>query len=97
MPIFFPRDEDRAHLPDPIQFFAETETGRVLCKISYETLQDADRDGGRQETERELWNRYVDFVEEVAEEKILDGQFEPDGSIVVRYADIERVRRDAQE
>jgi hypothetical protein len=95
MTISFPRDEDRSHMPDPITFFARTATGRVLCKVSHETLHDADRGQGADETARELWNRYVDMVEEAAAEKILNGGFEPDGTIVVRYHDLEAMRRDS--
>ncbi len=82
-------------MPDPIAFFARTATGRVLCKVSHETLHAADRGQGAHETARELWNRYVDMIEEAAAEKILNGGFEPDGTIVVRYEDLEAMRRDS--
>jgi hypothetical protein len=95
MTISFPRDEDRTHLPDPIPFYAKTVTGRVLCEVYRETLHEADRDEPVHETTRELWNRYIDMVEEAAAEKILNGEFEPDGTIVVRDADLEGIRRDS--
>ena len=95
MSISFARTEDRTHMPDPIQFFATSPKGRVLCKISHETLHDADRDENSHETVRELWNRYIDMVEEAAAEKILGGDVEPDGSIVVRLKDLEDMRRDS--
>ena len=95
MSISFARTEDRSHMPDPIQFVATSPRGKVSCKISHETLHGADRDENSHETIRELWNRYIDMVEEAAAEKILDGGFEPDGSIVVRLKDLEDMRRDS--
>jgi hypothetical protein len=95
MTISFARNEDRSHMPDPIPFFATSPSGKVLCKVPHETLHDADRDENAHETIRELWNRYVDMVEEAAAEKILNGDFEPDGSIVVRSDDLEAMRRDS--
>ena len=95
MSISFARNEDRSHMPDPIPFFATTPKGRVPCKISHETLHDADGDENAHETIRELWNRYIDMAEEAASEKILSGGFEPDGSIVVRLKDLEDMRRDS--
>jgi hypothetical protein len=95
MSITFPRDEDLTHLHDPVVFHAKTARGRVTCKVSVETLREADRDGNREETGRELWNRYRDMVEEAAAEKIQAGKFEPDGAIVVRDEDLEAMRRDS--
>ena len=97
MTIKFPRNEDRSHLPDPISFYADTPAGRILCKVFRETLHEADRDENAHETARELWNRYIDMIEEAAAEKILDGRFEADGTIVVRDEDLERMRRDSEE
>ena len=82
-------------MPDPIPFFAKTATGRVLCKVAHETLHSADRDRSGEETTRELWNRYIDMLEEAAAEKILDGAFEPDGTIVITFDDLEAMRRDS--
>ncbi|HSV17736.1 MAG TPA: DUF1488 family protein [Casimicrobiaceae bacterium] len=95
MSITFARHEDRTHIHDPIAFYATTVDGRVLCKVSVATLRQADGDENAQETARELWNRYVDMVEEAAAEKILAGGFEPDGTIVVRDEDLEAMRRDS--
>lgn len=97
MTIKFPRNEDRSHLPDPIPFYADTPAGRVRCKVFRETLHEADRDENAHETTRELWNRYIDMIEEAAAEKILDGRFEADGTIIVRDEDLERMRRDSEE
>jgi hypothetical protein len=95
MSITFARHEDRTHLPDPIAFYANTVKGPVLCKVSVATLHQADGDARAHETARELWNRYIDMVEEAAAEKILAGRFEPDGTIVIRDDDLEAMRRDS--
>jgi hypothetical protein len=95
MAITFPRDEDYTHLTDPVVFHARTPRGRVTCKVSVETLREADGDRNREETGRELWNRYRDMVEEAAAEMIVAGKVEPDGSVVVRDEDLEAMRRDS--
>jgi hypothetical protein len=95
MSITFARHEDRSHLPDPIPFYATTVKGRVLCKVFVATLHEADGDEKAHETARELWNRYIDMVEKAAAQKILAGKFEADGTIVVRDADLEAMRRDS--
>lgn len=95
MAITFARHEDRSHLPDPIPFEATTVKGRVRCVVSVATLREADGDQYAHETPRELWNRYVDMVEEAAAGKIRAGGFEPDGTIVVRDEDLEAMRRDS--
>jgi hypothetical protein len=96
MRITFPRSEKRVTLPDPIEFFAVERKRRILCKVSHATLHAADRDGMGKETIQELWNRYIDFVEDVAARRIELGYFERDGSIVVRDEDLEQSRRAAQ-
>ena len=67
-----------------------------LCKVSHATLHGADRDTAGKETIQELWNRYIDFVEDVAARRIELGYFERDGSIVVRDEDLEQARRAAR-
>ena len=69
---------------------------RILCKVTHATLHDADRDGARKETIHDLWNRYIDFVEDVAARRIELGYFESDGSIFVRDSDLEQARRTAR-
>jgi hypothetical protein len=96
MRIHFPRSEKRVTLPDPIEFFAVERKRRILCKVSHATLHAADRDGTAKETIQELWNRYIDFVEDVAARRIELGYFERDGSIMVRDEDLEQSRRAAQ-
>jgi Protein of unknown function (DUF1488) len=95
MRITFPRTENRAKLPDPIEFYALEKKRRILCRVSHATLHDADRDGNGKASIQELWNRYVDFVEDVAARRIELGYFERDGSIVVRDEDLEQSRRAA--
>jgi hypothetical protein len=95
MRITFPRTENRAKLPDPIEFYALEKKRRILCRVSHATLRDADRDGNGTASIQELWNRYVDFVEDVAARRIELGYFERDGSIVVRDEDLEQSRRAA--
>jgi hypothetical protein len=94
--ITFPRSENRAKLPDPIEFFAVEKKRRILCKVTHATLHNADRDASGKETIQELWNRYIDFVEDVAARRIELGYFERDGSIVVRDEDLEQARRAAR-
>ena len=94
MRITFPR-EHRAKLTDPIEFYAVERKRRILCRVSHATLHDADRDGTSKASIQELWNRYIDFVEDVAARRIELGYFERDGSIVVRDEDLEQSRRAA--
>jgi hypothetical protein len=94
--ITFPRSENRARLPDPIEFFAVEKKRRILCKVTHATLHNADRDTSGKETIQELWNRYIDFVEDVAARRIELGYFERDGSIMVRDEDLEQARRAAR-
>ncbi len=95
MRITFPRTENRAKLPDPIEFQALEKKRRILCRVSHATLRSADRDSGGKASIQELWNRYVDFVEDVAARRIELGYFERDGSIAVRDEDLEQSRRAA--
>ncbi len=97
MRITFPRDEKRARLSDPIEFYAVERKRRILCKVSHATLHEADRDITGKETTQELWNRYIDFVEDVAARRIELGYFERDGSVIVRDQDLEQARRAARE
>jgi hypothetical protein len=96
MRITFPRSENRAKLPDPIEFYAVEKKRRILCLVGHATLHDADRDAASKESIQELWNRYIDFVEDVAARRIELGYFERDGSIVVRGEDLEQARRAAR-
>jgi len=97
MRISFPRTEKRAKLTDPIEFLAVEKKRRIVCRVSHATLHGADRDLSGNETIQELWNRYIDFVEDVAARRIELGYFERDGSIVVRDEDLEQARRAARE
>jgi hypothetical protein len=95
MRISFPRNENRNTLSDPIRFFAVEGKRRILCKISHAALHYADRDNAGRGPIQELWNRYIDFAEDVAARRIELGYFESDGSVVVRDDDLERVRRES--
>ena len=95
MRIAFPRGESRGKLTDPIEFLAVERKRRIVCRVSHATLHDADRDAAGKATIQELWNRYIDFVEDVAARRIELGYFERDGSIVVRDEDLEQSRRAA--
>ena len=95
--ITFPRSEKRAKLTDPIEFVAVERKRRIVCRVSHATLHDADRDLSGKETIQELWNRYIDFVEDVAARRIELGYFERDGSVIVRDEDLEQARRAARE
>ena len=96
MNIIFPRTEDRTKLADPVEFRAVERKRRILCKVSHATLRGADRHTTGKETILELWNRYIDFVEDVAARRIELGYFESDGSIVVRHEDLAQARRAAR-
>jgi hypothetical protein len=96
MRVTFPRSENRTTLSDPIRFTAVEGKRRIVCKVAQATLLAADRNATGRETIHELWNRYIDFVEDVAARIIELGYFEPDGSVVVRDKDLERARRAAQ-
>jgi hypothetical protein len=95
--VTFPRSVNRTKMPDPIEFFAVEKKRRILCKVTHATLHNADQDASGKETIQELWNRYIDFVEDVAARRIELGYFERDGSIVVRDEDLEQARRAARE
>jgi Protein of unknown function (DUF1488) len=95
MRISFPRAETKTPLSDPIQFFAIEGKRRIVCKISHAALHYADRDAADKEPIQALWNRYIDFAEDVAARRIELGYFESDGSVVVRDDDLERVRRES--
>jgi hypothetical protein len=64
--------------------------------VSHATLYGADRDSAGKVAIHELWNRYIDFVEDVAARRIELGFFESDGSIVVRHEDLAQARRAAK-
>jgi hypothetical protein len=95
--ITFPRTEKRAKLTDPIAFVAVERKRPIVCRLSLTTLHDADRALTGTETIQELWNRYIDFVEDVAARRIELGYFERDGSVIVRDEDLEQARRAARE
>ena len=96
MKITFPRTEHVGKLSDPIEFRAVEKKRHIICRVSHATLHHADRDNGGKATIHELWNRYIDFVEDVAARRIELGYFENDGSIVVREEDLEQARRAAR-
>lgn len=96
MRITFPRSEKRSKLPDPIEFLAVERKRRIVCRVSHATLHGANRSAAGKETIQELWNRYIDFVEDVAARRIELGYFEHDGSIIVRDEDLEQARRAAR-
>jgi len=96
MKVTFPRSENRAKLADPIEFHAVEKKRRILCKVSHATLHWANPETAGKETIQDLWNRYIDFVEDVAARRIELGYFESDGSIVVRLEDLAQARRAAR-
>lgn len=96
MKVTFPRSENRSRLADPIEFHAVEKKRRILCRVSHATLYGTGRDADGKVTIQELWNRYIDFVEDVAARRIELGYFESDGSIVVRHEDLAHARRAAR-
>jgi hypothetical protein len=96
MNITFPRSENHAALADPIEFRAVEKKRRIICKVSHATLHWANPETAGKESIQDLWNRYIDFVEDVAARRIELGYFESDGSIVVRLEDLTQARRAAR-
>lgn len=83
---------------ETVFFIAEGEGKKVRCSVSWKILREHFSDGEDEEADPEWSNPFWWYVNnqhvftKKAEELILAGRFEPDGSIVLRLADVSQER-----
>jgi Protein of unknown function (DUF1488) len=73
-----------------VRFFARCEDRRIRCAVTRTALEDTSRalnsfSPGQLE---QLFEQYRQEVERVAEQKILAGRTQPDGTVIVRSIDL---------
>jgi hypothetical protein len=85
MIINFPRLEAWDGRRYVVSFPADVDEKRILCAISWEAL--SDNFGGNHAAPIESFHANRARIEAKAERLILQGRFEPDGSILVRSQD----------
>jgi transcriptional regulator with XRE-family HTH domain len=79
--------EFRADASDAIVFWGQDGETKVRCRISREALDDHFSDSGRLKPEA-AFKKYRRDIEALVRRKYLSGQREPDGSVLLRTADI---------
>jgi hypothetical protein len=85
--LIFPAPEERHDASrDVIAFWGQDRAQRVRCAISRETLDDHFHGDNRNKLEVFIENRPA--IEEIARRKYLSGCVEPDGTVLIRTADI---------
>lgn len=85
--LVFPAPEERFDaMRDVVVFWGLDRGERIQCVISEEALDDHFHGDNRNKLEVFRENRPA--IEEVAQRKYLTGQIEPDGTVVIRTADI---------
>jgi len=85
--LVFPAPEERFDaLRDVVVFWGLDRGARIRCVISQEALDDHFHGDNRNKLEVFRENRPA--IEELAQRKYLNGQVEPDGTILIRTADI---------
>lgn len=81
-------DEDR----EVILFRGKSSRGTVYCAISREAIEDYFKPkGGGNAARMAAFKRHRRTIEELAERKFRARQMEPDGTILVRSMDVERL------
>jgi len=85
--LIFPAPEER-HDPsrDVIAFWGQDRAQRVRCAISREALDDHFH--GDHRNRLEVFDENRPEIEDIAKRKYLSGQVEPDGTVLIRTADI---------
>ena len=87
--LTFPAPEARYDgARDVVEFWGLDRDQRIRCAISEEALNDHFHGDNRNKLEVFRENRLA--IEEIARRKYLSGQVEPDGSVLIRTADISR-------
>jgi Fic family protein len=85
--LIFPAPEERYEISrDVVVFWGQDRTHRIRCAISGEALDDHFHGDKRNELQRFRDNRPV--IEDIARRLYLSGHVEPDGSVLIRSADI---------
>ena len=85
--LVFPDPEFRPDASDAIVFWGEDGEARIRCRVSREALDDHFSDRDRLKPEA-AFRKYHRDIEALARRKYLSGQREPDGSVLIRTADI---------
>ena len=85
--LVFTDPESRSDASDTIVFWGQDGETRILCRISRAALADhfSDRDRLRPKA---AFKKYRRDIEALARRKYLSGQLEPDGSVLIRTADV---------
>ncbi len=87
--LTFPAPEERHDTgPDVVVFWGMDRDHRIRCAISREALDDHFHGDNRKKLE--VFRENSRAIEEIARRKYLSGRVEPDGSVLVRTADITR-------
>ena len=85
--LIFPAPEERHDASrDAIVFWGQDRAQRIRCAISQEALDDHFHGDNRNKLEVFSENRSA--IEEIARSKYLSGRVEPDGTVLIRTADI---------
>jgi len=85
--LVFPAPEERFDaMRDVVEFWGLDRGERIRCVISEEALDDHFHGDNRNKLEVFRENRPA--IEELAQRKYLTGQVEPDGTVLIRTADI---------
>ncbi|MGC2621258.1 MAG: DUF1488 family protein [Acidobacteriaceae bacterium] len=87
--LIFPTPEERYDASrDAVVFSGQDRTQRIRCAISREALDD--HFGGDQKNKLDVFRKHIQAIEEIARRKYLSGHVEPDGTVLIRTADIPR-------
>jgi DNA-binding transcriptional ArsR family regulator len=87
--LAFPAPEERYEAgPDVVVFWGLDRDQRIRCVISREALDD--HFGGDNRNKLEVFRENRPTIEEIARRKYLSGRVEPDGTVLIRTADIAR-------
>jgi transcriptional regulator with XRE-family HTH domain len=85
--LVFADPEFQRDSSDAIAFWGQDGKTRVRCRVSREALDDHFSDGDKPKPEA-AFKKYRKEIEGLARRKYLYGQCEPDGSVLIRTADI---------
>jgi DNA-binding transcriptional ArsR family regulator len=87
--LAFPAPEERYEAgPDVVVFWGLDRDQRIRCVISREALDD--HFGGDNRNKLEVFRENRPTIEEIARRKYLSSRVEPDGTVLIRTADIAR-------
>ena len=86
--VIFPDDTFKKDIEDRINFWGLEGDKRVLMRITREALEDHFSDRDRL-NEEDAFRKYRKKIEVLARQKYLLDQLEPDGTVMIRTADIE--------